>query len=61
MRSKLSTCRRKVRFTSEAEALSVIREAGFPLRLYRCDRGDHFHLTSRTKGKRLPRLSDRPI
>ena len=59
MRSKLSTCRRKVRFVSEEEALSAIRQAGLPLRLYRCDRGDHFHLTSRTKGKRLP--VDRPI
>jgi len=61
MRSKLSTCRRKVRFDSEADALSAISEASFPLRLYRCDRGDHFHLTSRTKGKRLSQLSEHPI
>lgn len=27
---------------------------GLNLRPYRCDRGPHFHLTSRTKGKWMP-------
>jgi len=27
------------------------------LRHYRCDRCRQFHLTSRTKGKRIPRLA----
>ena len=54
MRTKLSTCMRKARFESMAEALKAAQDKGLPLRAYRCDRGDHFHLTSRTKGKWLP-------
>ena len=54
MRTKLSTCMRKTRFGSETEALKAIHDSGLPLRPYRCDRGAHFHLTSRTKGKWLP-------
>ena len=61
MRTKRSTCMRKTRFASDADALAAIRASGLVLRPYRCDRGDHFHLTSRTKGKRLPRSADRPI
>jgi hypothetical protein len=53
MRTKLSTCLRKARFASEDEARSAIAQSGLVLRFYRCDRGNHFHLTSRTKGKRL--------
>ena len=52
MRTKRSTCARKARFRTEDEALAAIRDSGLVLRLYRCDRGEHFHLTSRTKGKR---------
>ena len=55
MRTKLSTCRRKARFPSEAEALRVARQADVVLRPYRCDRCRHYHLTGRTKGKWLPR------
>ena len=61
MRSKLSTCRRKVRFASEEQALAAVRESGLPLHPYRCDRGDHFHLTSRSKGKWRPRPANRPL
>jgi hypothetical protein len=43
-----------VQFASEADALAAIRRSGLELRLYRCDRCRQFHLTSRTKGKRLP-------
>jgi hypothetical protein len=50
-RTKLSTCARKARFRSEVEARAAIQASGLDLRFYRCDRGDHFHLTSRTKGK----------
>ncbi len=35
--------------------MRAAREAGIPLRHYRCDRCGQFHLTSRTKGKRIPR------
>jgi len=61
LRTKLSTCARKARFASEADALTAIEASRLTLRPYRCDRGDHFHLTSRTKGKRLPQPDNRPI
>lgn len=54
MRTRLSICLRKQRFASEHDALYAIQVSGLPLRLYRCDRCRHYHLTSRTKGKRVP-------
>jgi hypothetical protein len=54
MRTKSSTCARKARFGSADEAIAAIHDSGLDLRFYRCDRGDHFHLTSRTKGKHWP-------
>ena len=54
MRTRLSICRRKARFASEQDAILTARNAGLPLRPYRCDRCRQFHLTSRTKGKRTP-------
>ena len=53
MRTKLSTCNRKARFGSEMEALAAVHDSGLILRPYRCDRCRQFHLTSRTKGKRI--------
>jgi hypothetical protein len=58
MRTRLNICLKKARFASEAHALLIVRRAGIPLRPYRCDRCRHFHLTSRTKGKRVPRFVD---
>jgi len=55
VRTKLGTCARKARFESEADALAVARRFDVPLRTYRCDRCGLFHLTGRTKGKRVPR------
>jgi hypothetical protein len=52
VKSKLSTCRRKARYASEAAALAAALAATVVLRHYRCDRCRQFHLTSRTKGKR---------
>lgn len=52
MRTRLSVCRRKRRFGSEADAMSVALGADVPLRPYHCDRCFRFHLTSRIKGKR---------
>ena len=46
---------RKVRFASEEEAIVQARKSGLLLLPYRCDRCRRFHLTSRTKGKRVPR------
>jgi hypothetical protein len=55
MRTRLSVCARKVRYSSIEDAIAAARAATVPLRHYRCDRCGHFHLTSRTKGKRIPR------
>nr|WP_246152396.1 hypothetical protein [Sphingomonas montanisoli] len=52
MRTRLSICMRKRRFRSEVDAISAARAADITLMPYRCDRCRHFHLTSRTKGKR---------
>lgn len=58
MRTKLSICRKKARYASEVAALQVAQRSGIVLRSYRCDRCGKFHLTSRTKGKRIPRPAD---
>lgn len=55
MRTRLSICNRKVRYKTEAEAMEAVQRATITLRHYRCDRCRQFHLTSRTKGKRVPR------
>jgi len=55
MRTRLSVCARKVSHASEAAALAVAHEADVALRPYRCDRCGQFHVTSRTKNKRVPR------
>ena len=55
MRTRLSICHKKTRYASEPEALAVAARATFALRPYRCDRCRQFHLTGRTKGKRIPR------
>jgi hypothetical protein len=55
MRTRLSVCQRKVRYASEGEAREGARAAGLSLHPYRCDRCLRFHLTSRTKGRRIPR------
>lgn len=59
LRTRLSICRKKARYASEAEALEVVFAADYPLRPYRCDRCGKFHLTSRTRGKRIPRPLNR--
>lgn len=56
MRTRLSICNRKARYRSEEDALLAAREASITLRHYRCDRCRLFHLTSRTKGKRVARV-----
>jgi len=55
MRTRLSICLKKARYPSEQDALAAARRAEIELRPYRCDRCRHFHLTSRTKCKRIPR------
>jgi hypothetical protein len=62
MRTRLSVCRKKASYLSEADALLAVERSGLLLRAYRCDRCRLVHLTSRTKGKRIPRppSGDRP-
>ena len=55
MRTRLSICRKKARFASGEAAMVAAQGAAVALRAYRCDRCGRFHLTSRTKGKRVPR------
>lgn len=56
MRTRPGICQRKARYQSEETALEVAARAPFPLRPYRCELCRQYHLTSRTKGMRLPRF-----
>ena len=53
MRTRLSVCARKQRFADAEAAKAAALTATVELRYYRCDRCFSFHLTSRTKGKRV--------
>jgi hypothetical protein len=55
VRTRLSICARKARFVERNAAIEVAARSEAELRVYRCDRCLHFHLTSRTKGKRIAR------
>jgi hypothetical protein len=54
VRTRPGVCQRKARYSSEAAALEVAARAPFPLRPYRCGLCRQFHLTSRTKGMKVP-------
>ena len=58
MRTRLSVCNRKARYASAEAAITAARQAGLALWPYACDKCRKFHLTSRRKGKWLPRLAD---
>lgn len=55
MRTRLSICRKKASYLTEKTARTAAQAGRVPLRIYRCDRCSRFHLTSRTKGKRVAR------
>jgi hypothetical protein len=55
MKTRPGICQRKRRFASREEAEQVALRAGVTLRAYKCALCGQFHLTSRTKGLRLPR------
>ena len=55
MRTRFSICNRKARYGTAREAHLAAAVATIVLCPYRCDRCRQFHLTSRTKGKRVPR------
>lgn len=58
MQTRAGICQRKRRFTSREEAEAVALAADVPLRAYKCALCKRFHLTSRTKGLRVPRSVD---
>ena len=55
MKTRLGICERKRRFATRAEADAVALQADVTLRTYKCALCHKFHLTSRTKGLRVPR------
>jgi hypothetical protein len=57
MRTRLSICIKKARYATKADALETAGHADFALHPYRCDRCMQYHLTSRTKGRRVVRPS----
>ncbi len=54
MRTRPGICQRKARYASEDAALEVAAKASFPLRPYHCGLCRRYHLTSRTKGMKVP-------
>lgn len=55
MRTRLRICNSKMRFADQATALVVAARYDYAVRAYACDRCGAWHLTSRRKGKRIPR------
>jgi hypothetical protein len=54
-KTRLSICRKKSRYPSADSANTAAQTAPFPLHPYRCNQCHHYHLTSRSKGIRIPR------
>ena len=55
MKTRPGICQKKRRFASREEAELVALRADVTLRAYKCALCKAFHLTSRTKGLRVPR------
>lgn len=55
MKTRPGICQRKRRFASREAAEAVALNADVTLRAYKCALCKAFHLTSRTKGLRVPR------
>jgi len=60
MKTRPGICRRKRRYETREEAEAVAARAAVTLRAYKCALCRRFHLTSRTKGLRVPRPSNLP-
>jgi hypothetical protein len=58
MRTRASICARKARYATAEEAVVAAQRSGLVLRPYRCDRCRRFHLTSRTRGKWMPKTAE---
>ena len=54
MKTRPGICSAKKRYASEDDALGVAGKATVALRPYRCALCRQWHLTSRTKGMKLP-------
>jgi hypothetical protein len=57
VKTRPGICQRKRRFATREEAEAVALQADVSLRAYKCALCRQFHLTSRTKGLRVPRAS----
>jgi hypothetical protein len=55
MQTRPGICQKKRRFASREGAEAVALQANVTLRAYKCALCRQFHLTSRTKGLRVPR------
>jgi hypothetical protein len=55
VKTRPGICQRKRRYATRAEADAVALSADVTLRAYKCALCGQFHLTSRTKGLRVPR------
>jgi hypothetical protein len=55
VKTRPGICQTKRRFETREEAESVALAADMTLRAYKCALCRRFHLTSRTKGLRVPR------
>jgi hypothetical protein len=55
VKTRPGICQKKRRFDTREEAEAVALAADFTLRAYKCALCRRFHLTSRTKGLRVPR------
>ncbi len=53
--TRLRICAAKRRYPTQEQAQAAVEQATIILRPYRCDRCGQFHLTRRTKGKRIAR------
>lgn len=55
VKTRPGICQKKRRFATRGAAESVALQADVTLRAYKCALCKQFHLTSRTKGLRVPR------
>jgi hypothetical protein len=60
LKTRPGICQRKRRYDTREEAEATAVRADVTLRAYKCALCRKFHLTSRTKGLRLPRLNATP-
>ena len=57
MKTRPGICQKKRRFDTREAAEAVALQADVTLRAYKCALCHRFHLTSRTKGLRVPRVA----